>query len=77
MNTLAFWLPLLFLFASALVGTILKRRAKDHCLKKFEVDGKKNGYPICMNAVYKKRGFEPPPNAARNCKLVFNKNVLL
>ena len=36
MNTLAFWLPLLFLFASALVGTILKRRAKDHCLKKFE-----------------------------------------
>ena len=36
MNTLAFWLPLLFLFASALLGTILKRRAKDHCLKKFE-----------------------------------------
>ena len=35
MNTLAFWLPL-FLFASALLGTILKRRAKDHCLKKFE-----------------------------------------
>lgn len=36
MNTLAFWLPLLLLFASALLGTILKRRAKDHCLKKFE-----------------------------------------
>ena len=36
MGTLAFWLPLLFLFASALLGTILKRRAKDHCLKKFE-----------------------------------------
>ena len=36
MNTLAFWIPLLFLFASALLGTILKRRAKDHCLKKFE-----------------------------------------
>ena len=36
MGTLAFWLPLLFLFASALLGTVLKRRAKDHCLKKFE-----------------------------------------
>jgi len=36
MDTLAFWLPLIFLFASALVGTVLKRRARDHCLKKFE-----------------------------------------
>jgi len=36
MDSLAFWLPLLLLFASALFGTILKRRAKDHCLKKFE-----------------------------------------
>ena len=36
MDTLAFWLPLLFLFVSALVGTILKRRTCDHCLKKFE-----------------------------------------
>ena len=27
---------MLLLFASALFGTILKRRAKDHCLKKFE-----------------------------------------
>ncbi len=36
MDTLAFWLPLLFLFVSALVGTILKRRSCDHCLKKFE-----------------------------------------
>ena len=44
MNTLAFWIPLLFLFASALLGTILKGRAKDHCLKKFE------GYQVCMPA---------------------------
>lgn len=36
MDSLAFWLPLLLLFASALFGTVLKRRAKDHCLKKFE-----------------------------------------
>jgi hypothetical protein len=36
MDTFAFWLPLLFLFVSALVGTILKRRSCDHCLKKFE-----------------------------------------
>ena len=45
------------------------------CLKKFEVEGNKNGYPICMNAIYKNRGFDPPPNAARNCKVVFNKNI--
>jgi len=46
------------------------------CLKYFESKGEyTKGYPICMNAVYKNRGFEPPPNAARNCKLVFNKNV--
>jgi hypothetical protein len=36
MDSLAFWLPLIFLFISALIGTVLKRRAKDHCLKKFE-----------------------------------------
>ena len=36
MDSFAFWLPLIFLFASALIGTVLKRRAKDHCLKKFE-----------------------------------------
>jgi len=36
MDSLAFWLPLLLLFASALLGTVLQRRSKDHCLKKFE-----------------------------------------
>ena len=36
MDTLAFWLPLALLFFSALAGTALKRRARDHCLKKFE-----------------------------------------
>lgn len=36
MVTLAFWLPLLLLFLSALVGAIIKRRSCDHCLKKFE-----------------------------------------
>ena len=37
MDTLAFWLPLALLFFSALAGTALKRRARDHCLKKFQV----------------------------------------
>jgi hypothetical protein len=45
------------------------------CLKKFEVEGDKRGYPICMNAVYKNRGITPPKNAANNCKVVFNKNI--
>ncbi len=36
MDTLAFWLPLLLLFISALLGTAMKRKARDHCLKKFE-----------------------------------------
>jgi len=46
------------------------------CLKKFEVEGNESkGYPICMNSIYIQRGFEPPNNASRNCKLVFNKNV--
>jgi len=36
MDTLAFWLPLALLFFSALAGTALKRRARDHCLKKFQ-----------------------------------------
>lgn len=36
MESLAFWLPLLFLFLSALFGTALKRRARDHCLKKLD-----------------------------------------
>lgn len=35
MDSFAFWLPLIFLFASALMGTALKRRSRDHCLKKF------------------------------------------
>ena len=36
MDTLAFWLPLLLLFLSALVGAVIKRKSCDHCLKKFE-----------------------------------------
>ena len=36
MDTLAFWLPLILLFVSALLGTALKRKSRDHCLKKFE-----------------------------------------
>lgn len=36
METLAFWLPLILLFASALLGTAIRRSFKDHCLKKFE-----------------------------------------
>jgi len=36
MDTFAFWLPLILLFVSALTGTALKRRSRDHCLKKFQ-----------------------------------------
>ena len=36
MDSLAFWLPLLFLFVSALLGTAMKRRARDHCLKRLD-----------------------------------------
>lgn len=36
MTTLAFWLPILFLFAAALLGAAFKRRSRDHCLKRFE-----------------------------------------
>jgi hypothetical protein len=35
MDTLAFWLPLILLFLSALLGAVIKRRSCDHCLKKF------------------------------------------
>ncbi len=35
MDTLAFWLPLLLLFLSALLGAAFKRKSRDHCLKKF------------------------------------------
>jgi hypothetical protein len=35
MDSFAFWLPLILLFVSALMGTALKRRARDHCLTKF------------------------------------------
>jgi hypothetical protein len=41
------------------------------CLKKFQSPREIRGYPICMNSVYKKRGFKSPKNAARKCKLVF------
>jgi len=36
MDTLAFWLPLILLFLSALIGAVIKRRSCDHCLKKFD-----------------------------------------
>ena len=36
MDSIAFWLPLLFLFVSALLGTAMKRRARDHCLKRLD-----------------------------------------
>ena len=35
METLAFWLPLILLFASAF-GHCSKEKSRDHCLKKFE-----------------------------------------
>jgi hypothetical protein len=35
METFAFWIPIIFLFITALIGTILKRCSCDHCLKKF------------------------------------------
>ena len=38
MTTLAFWLPVIFLFAAALLGAALKRRARDACLKTFQGD---------------------------------------
>jgi len=44
------------------------------CLKDFEFRKKdKRGYPICMNSIYKNRGFKPPTNASFNCNKVFNK----
>ena len=44
------------------------------CLKTFEFTKEgKRGYPICMNSIYKNRGFKPPKNASRNCNKVFNK----
>ena len=36
MDTFAFWLPLILLFISALIGAVIKRRSCDHCLKKFQ-----------------------------------------
>ena len=46
------------------------------CLKEFEFRKKdKRGYPICMNSVYKNRGFKPPKNASRRCNKTFNKNL--
>ena len=38
MDTFTFWLPLILLFISALIGAVIKRRACDHCLKKFEAN---------------------------------------
>lgn len=47
------------------------------CIKQLEY-GKKlrgAGYPICMNSVYKNRGFSPPKKASLRCNKVFNKNI--
>jgi hypothetical protein len=41
------------------------------CLKIFESEGETRGYPICMNAVYKKRKIKPPKNASKKCKSTF------
>ena len=41
------------------------------CLKIFESEGETRGYPICMNAVYKKRKIKPPKNASKKCKVTF------
>jgi len=41
------------------------------CLKIFESEGETRGYPICMNAVYKKRKIKPPKNASKKCKATF------
>ena len=44
------------------------------CLKDFEFRKKdKRGYPICMNSVYKNRGFKPPKNASKLCNETFKK----
>ena len=44
------------------------------CLKGFEFKKQgKLGYPICMNSVYKNRGFKPPRNASKLCNKVFKK----
>jgi len=47
------------------------------CLRKLESKGKSkkkvNPFAICMSSIYLKRGYKPPPNASRNCKLMFNK----
>ena len=40
-----------------------------NCVKGLKyVDKNPAAYGICANSVYKNRGFELPPNAARNCK---------
>jgi len=38
------------------------------CLKIFESKNQSKGYPICMNSIYKNRGFTPPYNASKKCK---------
>jgi len=44
------------------------------CLKGFEFKKQgKRGYPICMNSVYKNRGFKPPRNASKLCNKIFKK----
>lgn len=69
MDTFAFWLPLIFLFASALIGTVLKRRAKDHCLKKFE------GYNVILPSLSGKMVEGTLNVYAQGIQVVFPKKI--
>ncbi|MEW6158394.1 MAG: hypothetical protein AB1813_13245 [Verrucomicrobiota bacterium] len=72
MEQLAFWLPLILIFASALVAGIVKRYTKDPCLKRFQGDqvhvrlkdgrwisGCLRVYSNCLEV-----GLDPAPNEA-------------
>tara|TARA_B100000212_G_scaffold296967_1_gene240535 strand:- start:550 stop:840 length:291 start_codon:yes stop_codon:yes gene_type:complete len=43
------------------------------CLKKFKFSNNESlGYPVCMNSIYKNRGFKAPKNISRLCNEKFN-----
>ena len=62
MDTFTFWLPLILLFISALIGAVIKRRACDHCLKKFEANkillSLTTGERVCGKLVVFAQGIE-------------------
>ena len=69
MDTLGFWLPIFFLFASALVGTALRRKVRDHCLGKFHgsdvvLPNSSNNWEIGRMSVF-----------ARGIELKYDKNI--